>query len=1274
MAAQSRLQNTRPFNIDVISYNGDGLYAFKPKLRKLKKRFLRTRVPKPDVYLLQETHAGLPDGPALDLRAHKMRMRAYMNPAMITNVKAVNRLEDRTFTKYGTAIMVSETFIHKNSLTVRHEIIDEHFTHMISLHSPPPPDAEAGALGPAVALIYNVYFKSGDAAERRRQIARVGAHMRGLRDIKSSQLVILGGDVNFQSSPGDLLSRPDVDSDFSWSQNIGEDARIFDEEILKPCGLEEACQFEPTLRGKSKCSLGRNDRFYTSISGGLLLTRQVRVSLPTVSPKSVSDHSPVWLRISNPPLSRLPRMPLWVAEKPEYDAAVKKKYESMCHLFSNPWECLLLLQLCMWEVADDFKRATPNPEPSYRVRLGVAVSCLAVLQFGRRRNQSQSEWSKVVLRCRLRDPGLRPLVKPKYLVDSDEMVFDYDIHGISEYIRELFEKDIIEEKEQIKKEEEDTGEKLVQRREALARRAAQIIPGARTTYDSVRTTPKGRPIKHHAMAAHTLLDRWSFLFQDLDVDQQQIWRYLQGYKKRLPTLQKPTEENTAYSVAHSGSATVGPDGVHGKHYRGSSSTSVPVLHNCVIALADPLAPEPPPTFTFARLVLPPKKIPEWDPLTRTRAIFYEDVRPLSVQNFSSRITTGAFRPVLLSAVNSLCEDSQSGFREGTTKNVKIIDSKLHCYMRSRSRGGIFLADIQRAFPSLSRVYCVIFLMHVLAPMWFITLFSRVYHRVTHFFSYHEILLMGAVMMRGLTQGCPLSAFYFLIFVDPLLYFLGKKLRRGEALCGFADDLALALLSAHRLVIMIPEFEKFGLASLCHMSYDKSLWIPSHEPLTSEKEWGISSIRWRTWQDIKFKNAALYLGYLLGRFVRARDRYLPIVGKFMRTMTRWMHSSHGPNMRVFILNLFLLSLFGYMDGFDSIPDEFYSKICTLSVVFVYRINNMVKSTLLCALKEMGGSANVIDLRARSLAARARNGYFCKYEDQFTRRASSMGEGRYGSSLMFRLTQANEHISRLAGKSVANVFHELIQIGPDFPVKARKKLQKTLMEYARPKLADHDGYLKDRFRRWNVKNTSSSGFLVGIFKRQLLLARTAIQSSWQALFRLWTNGWFTHRRFQRKGRACPFCAHLSEFALLLWDPSIEKSQGPEDCIEHFMECWVLNHIAKLLGLIPRDADSWWEVAQRRPPIFGLIYDRVSPPANLRDMISAHRYADFVGAVYALHNSLRHSQCKFSFMETVRAMKKILQENSSAKSFWAKPKQMAKRKVRKKRRDGNRTGEAP
>ena len=91
-------------------------------------------------------------------------------------------------------------------------------------------------------------------------------------------------------------------------------------------------------------------------------------------------------------------------------------------------------------------------------------------------------------------------------------------------------------------------------------------------------------------------------------------------------------------------------------------------------------------------------------------------------------------------------------------------------------------------------------------------------------------------MRGLLQGNPLAAYFFIILFQPLLEKLRGQLELEEKMFAHADDLILMLKSIWRLARVLPTYYLYGKASGCNVHLGKSGWVFAKEPTEKERDW------------------------------------------------------------------------------------------------------------------------------------------------------------------------------------------------------------------------------------------------------------------------------------------------------------------------------------------------------------------------------------------------------------------------------------------------------
>ena len=208
--------------------------------------------------------------------------------------------------------------------------------------------------------------------------------------------------------------------------------------------------------------------------------------------------------------------------------------------------------------------------------------------------------------------------------------------------------------------------------------------------------------------------------------------FLHGLNHPIPNIATPNNEQIQAAVKYSRNSATGPDGILGALYRAVPELSVTVFWPCVDSFTDASMAPPPPAHMAAELALPPKVIPEACDGLEYEVVQTDKTRPISVHNFSVRICAAAFREGTNTNVDSVCSSEQEGFRESTMGNIMDVDSSLHFYYRHKIRGGAFLANISRAFPTISHNYIRRSLERNGAPDWYLVMFSRMYTGMHHF--------------------------------------------------------------------------------------------------------------------------------------------------------------------------------------------------------------------------------------------------------------------------------------------------------------------------------------------------------------------------------------------------------------------------------------------------------------------------------------------------------------------------------------------------------------
>ena len=161
-------------------------------------------------------------------------------------------------------------------------------------------------------------------------------------------------------------------------------------------------------------------------------------------------------------------------------------------------------------------------------------------------------------------------------------------------------------------------------------------------------------------------------------------------------------------------------------------------------------------------------------------------------------------------------------------------------------------------------------------------------------------------LAGLTQGCPLSCFLYVIAVDPLLAEL-ERVWGVKDVSGFVDDWSIAckdFATLARVCLVVSEFER---ASGQRINRGKSAVVPARTLTKEERERCLEE-----WPDLKISYKERLLGVYIGPLATIEDQYADPMAKFEKLMRIYTSERHAfsTSMRIMLVNIFLYTLFAY----------------------------------------------------------------------------------------------------------------------------------------------------------------------------------------------------------------------------------------------------------------------------------------------------------------------------------------------------------------------------
>ena len=222
---------------------------------------------------------------------------------------------------------------------------------------------------------------------------------------------------------------------------------------------------------------------------------------------------------------------------------------------------------------------------------------------------------------------------------------------------------------------------------------------------------------------------------------------------------------------------------------------------------------------------------------------------------------------------------------------------------------------------------------------------------------------GLSLESGLAQGDPLSCFIFILCVDPLLCKL-QSLPDVAGVAGFVDDWnaicrGVQALRESREVVL--DFEQ---ASGQQINVGKSGLIPSRY-LTPCEVIFLQTI----WHGINIYYNTRVLGLQIGIEASIEDQYTRPLAKFTERLAEFsaMRRQLSTSMRVAVVNVFLYSLFSFVNRFFYMPARILSHAQNAAREFIMPIP-FATIHIFSHLKRLYGIAGELrDLRHSNVAA-------------------------------------------------------------------------------------------------------------------------------------------------------------------------------------------------------------------------------------------------------------------------------------------------------------------
>ena len=682
----------------------------------------------------------------------------------------------------------------------------------------------------------------------------------------------IGGDLNF--IPEDEV-RLNLDTGQQTSEALPH-GKLFAKLFSDWCELYQPDATRIGVNASGEHVAGRLDRIFCDMNPAELDLRRPRVAVRGfvhLGPKP-SDHRPVVCCLAAPrSQAPAPAIPPWVCAHPAFSRIAADLHERGPNM--NEFKHVSELAA---------KNSDILHEASRQVKLLISRTGVTTA------HQELHFALKFFHACRARDDfGMRgaaqaaPRLRPFLGLTAPSQDF-HDYLGTVTREALAFEKGQLEEDTTIE------AETKTRKQQILSKRMAAWSPKQRRIGLEAVTDLEGNPANSFEESAALLVNHWGPIFKAKPANKQWMrWLLNHACEPLSDIIWKLPYDMFLEMARKIPKSAPGPDGIPFRALL-TQPAMVEELWAIYSTCVDDCEQGPgylAPGFNHSLTAFLPKPLPDTAIATSNRAP--GSTRPITLSNTYAKMIAKPLAWPLQHLVKKTCLHNQHGMIAGR----QITDAVFKvCYAMDSWRrrqglecGALFL-DMQRAFPSVSRVWLRFVLQRAGAPAWFIRMIFLLYTDCATEVSLAGGRYPGFSMEEGVKQGCCLSGALFCLALDPWLRFAVSALPPQISVNAFADDLCFCMQSLLRhLRLLLVLVMVLGRATNLELNLSKCIFVPwwtSDEDEIIRIGAAINAMCPR-WQGAKVASFARYLGVLVGP--GAEHHQFDAVAAKMRQVTR-----------------------------------------------------------------------------------------------------------------------------------------------------------------------------------------------------------------------------------------------------------------------------------------------------------------------------------------------------------------------------------------------------
>ena len=338
--------------------------------------------------------------------------------------------------------------------------------------------------------------------------------------------------------------------------------------------------------------------------------------------------------------------------------------------------------------------------------------------------------------------------------------------------------------------------------------------------------------------------------------------------------------------------------------------------------------------------------------------YLKNWRPITLLNTDYKILAKIFGTRLRTVLPDLIQADQVAYLEGRYigQNIRIIDGVLYYAKDDNVNGIISCIDFEKAFDSVEWY----FINQVLASFNFGTAFMRwselMYNDISSCVTNNGHSSQFFRVTRGIRQGCPLSAYLFLLVAETLAagirqntHITGIQMGSNEvSVIQMADDTTLFMNNPVSLQRCLLLFSRFGRISGLRINVTKSeaMGLGIFKNLSITKPYGLQ------WKDSSMKSIGI-------TFHRDPDQTIELNFQNKLTSVRnllniWSQRNLSIKGKITVIKSIILPQVLYICSNLAVPEWFVSKVdsCMYHFIWSAKMDKVKRATLINRIDKGG----------------------------------------------------------------------------------------------------------------------------------------------------------------------------------------------------------------------------------------------------------------------------------------------------------------------------------